>query len=54
MPGQFADLEDVINAWITQMWDLTKSKEEGKLPRDALSFQISFKKVKFNHGKNQC
>lgn len=47
----FLDLEDYITEWATQMFDVLKSKDEGKIPKEHLDFQINWTKIRFQHGK---
>ena len=45
------DLEGVVKRWAETMFEMTKSKEQSKIPRDALEFNINWKRVHFNHSE---
>ena len=44
------DLEDYVSEWAWQMFDVLKSKEEAKIPREHLILDIKWSKVRFQHG----
>lgn len=46
------DLEDYVTEWAWQMFDVLKSKEEAKIPKEHLVLDIKWSKVRFQHGKN--
>ena len=46
----FLDLEDYIMEWAHQMFDVLKSKDEAKTPKEHLDFQINWSKIRFQHG----
>ncbi len=51
MAAATVDLEDLVKKWAWQMFDITKTKEQSKIPRDCLMMTISWKKVRFVHTK---
>ena len=51
MSSDVQDIEDIVRAWAWEMYDVTKSKEQSKIPRDCLDMTISWKKVRFEHGE---
>ncbi|ESO10881.1 hypothetical protein HELRODRAFT_109192 [Helobdella robusta] len=48
-PADVFDLEGIVKTWATQMYDYTKSREQNRIPREALMFNINWKGVKFIH-----
>ena len=40
-PLDAVDLEDIVKNWAAQMFEYTKTKEQSKIPKDALSFNVS-------------
>lgn len=48
-PLDSVDLEEVVKRWALQMFDYTKTREQAKIPKDALCFRVNWKGVRFNH-----
>ena len=49
MPGEPVDIEELVKKWAWQMFDITKSKEQGKIPRESLDMTINWKRVRIVH-----
>ena len=45
------DLEVVIRRWAEMMFNETKTKEQSRIPKEALGYNINWKKVHFVHGE---
>lgn len=48
-PAEIFDLEEIVRNWAMQMFDLTKTRDQAKIPKEHLQFTISWKRVKFVH-----
>ncbi|VDO97121.1 unnamed protein product [Soboliphyme baturini] len=44
------DLEALILRWARQIFDITKTKEQARIPKDFLEFTINWKQAKFHYG----
>jgi len=51
MGSEVTDLEDIVTRWAWQMFDTTKSKDQARLPREALNMTINYKKAHFDHSE---
>ena len=47
--AETVDLEDIVKKWAVQMYDMTKSKEQARIPKDHLVFNFNWKRIKFVH-----
>jgi len=43
------DLEDLIKRWAAQMFDYTKNKEQARIPKEHLVFNVDWRRVRFVH-----
>ena len=43
------DLEELVNRWAVQMFDYTKNKEQAKIPKEYLVFNVDWRRVRFVH-----
>ncbi|KAK2142061.1 hypothetical protein LSH36_1001g00011 [Paralvinella palmiformis] len=43
------DLEGIIKKWAEMMFNFSKSKEQSRIPKDALEYTINWKRVHFVH-----
>lgn len=48
MPGEnVVDLEEIVKRWAMEVFDITKTKEQARIPKDMLQWNINWKHVKF-------
>jgi len=43
------DLEDLVKRWAVQMFDYTKNKEQARIPKEHLVFNVDWRRVRFVH-----
>ena len=43
------DLEEMVKRWAVQMFDYTKNKEQTRIPREHLVFNVDWRRVRFVH-----
>ena len=43
------DLEELVVEWAKTMFDMTKSKEQAKINKDALQYNVNWKWVRVHH-----
>lgn len=53
MANGTVDLEGTIKKWAKKMFDITKTKEQGRIPENTLDFVINWKKVRAIHEEPQ-
>lgn len=46
---EVADLGEIVGRWAKEMFDITKNKDQSKIPKEALEQTINWKRVKFTH-----
>jgi len=47
------DLEELVKRWAVQMFDYTKNKEQGRIPKEHLVFNVDWRRVRFVHHEPQ-
>jgi len=43
------DLEELVKRWAVQMFDYTKNKEQARIPKEHLVFNVDWRRVRFVH-----
>ena len=43
------DLEELVKRWAVQMFDYTKNKEQARIPKEHLFFNVDWRRVRFVH-----
>ena len=43
------DLEELVKRWATQMFEYTKNKEQARIPKEHLVFNVDWRRVRFVH-----
>ena len=51
MASSPVDLEAIVIDWAKKMFDVTKSKEQGKINRDALQYTVNWKFTRTHHSE---
>ena len=49
--ADIVDLDDVVKRWAIKMFDITKTKDQARIPKESLHFDISWKGVRVSHGE---
>lgn len=47
------DLEELVKRWAVQMFDYTKNKEQARIPKEHLVFNVDWRRVRFVHHEPQ-
>ena len=45
------DLDEIVKKWASTMYDITKSKDQARIPKDDLVFTVSWDRVHFTHNE---
>lgn len=49
VPGEnVTDLEDIVKRWAGEVYEITKTKDQARIPKEAIMFNINWKQVKFH------
>lgn len=51
MATDIVDLEEIVKDWALKMFDVTKTKEQGRIPKDNLEFTVNWKGVRSVHSE---
>jgi len=43
------DLEELVKRWAVQMFDYTENKEQARIPKEQLEFNVDWRRVRFVH-----
>lgn len=47
--AEVIDLDKIVKNWAVQMFDITKNKEQARIPKDHLMFTVNWERAKFVH-----